>query len=209
MNWMKPATSSTVRSWQGSAFSIGYGGPDRHDRWLARPRVTPARGVSELIGKCRFRDALLWEVVGSRSADTIGSTRGCGSVGRASPCQGEGRRFDPGHPLHLDKSPAQAGDLDPESRLGARIPTARTKACSGAVRTESIDAVQLRALVGHHPQIRSDRQQDSAVKRLERLLVVSQWWPMRGSLNTQGLSASRDATPGHSWVLRPSTGRVQ
>ena len=27
--------------------------------------------------------------------------RGCGSVGRASPCQGEGREFESRHPLHL------------------------------------------------------------------------------------------------------------
>ena len=37
---------------------------------------------------------------GFKSRQRHDTSRGCSSVGRARPCQGRGRRFEPGHPLH-------------------------------------------------------------------------------------------------------------
>jgi hypothetical protein len=45
---------------------------------------------------------------GSQGVAIVLASRGCGSVGRASPCQGEGRGFESRHPLHPPGSPGPA-----------------------------------------------------------------------------------------------------
>ena len=109
--WPIETPRSTRRS--GRRHRIGLGrtapapsGPSdlTSDRMRVRPVAVPCReqtrgrrrtDVDGTSGRCRPD-----RVVGGRSSATICRPRGCGSVGRASPCQGEGRRFDPGHPLH-------------------------------------------------------------------------------------------------------------
>ena len=79
----------------------GRGFESRHPlgRLAQRERASLTRKRSLVRSQYRPRSPLVG--AGGHMPSRTSGARGCGSVGRASPCQGEGRGFESRHPLSI------------------------------------------------------------------------------------------------------------
>ena len=117
-----------------------------------------------MLFACRCdRDAMVFQHRAVRS-NREGS-RGCGSVGRASPCQGEGRGFESRHPLR------GAGSAEPQHSHGGLAERLGTGLQSRLHRFES----------GTHLGRLAQRERASLTRK--RSLVRSQYRPPRPRSN--------------------------
>ncbi len=133
-----------------------------------------------MLFACRCdRDAMVFQHRAVRS-NREGS-RGCGSVGRASPCQGEGRGFESRHPLR------GAGSAEPQHSHGGLAERLGTGLQSRLHRFES----------GTHLGRLAQRERASLTRK--RSLVRSQYRPPPPRSNPGFLHMRPDAeTPGRS-----------
>ena len=127
----------------------------------------------------RDRDAMVFQHRAVRANRE--ESRGCGSVGRASPCQGEGRGFESRHPLR------GAGSAQPQHSHGGLAERLGTGLQSRLHRFES----------GTHLGRLAQRERASLTRK--RSLVRSQYRP------PDGLGACRSGPLSQIWTPGPTS----